>query len=278
VEQEFLPTRVIEAVETALRAEPIPYVAANPPPDCSLCDLKEGESMNYAVHYWLTEFGRTDATDSVVRIRIFAALRRANIPFSIPTQSLLLTEQNASYHESRETREMDQKIRTLEKLDLFKSLTAEERIKLAAGLESTPFVRGETIIRQGTESHCLYILIEGEAEIQVSVDGHTRTVAGLRAVDFFGEMGVLTGDPRFASVIAKTDTRCYRLGKLVLEEILQQRPEIAEQMAGILALRREALNIVREQTGEEAARLRIANTQVDLLNRIRDFFKLAGTR
>src|ERR1700730_12895692 len=73
------PTKVIETVETALRAEPIPRVATQPELHCLVTEVKSGDAT-YAVRYWLTDLAQTDPTDSLVRTRIYAALKRANIP------------------------------------------------------------------------------------------------------------------------------------------------------------------------------------------------------
>src|SRR5205814_7697525 len=93
VDFRYSPTQVIETVETALRAEPIDSVAAQPPPNCVLMDFKESY-CSYAVRYWLTDLAVDDPTNSVVRTRIYFALNRANIPLSIPAHSLFLTEED----------------------------------------------------------------------------------------------------------------------------------------------------------------------------------------
>src|SRR5262249_34185679 len=124
--------------------------------------------------------------------------------------------------------------------------------------------------------HRLYIIVDGDAEVQVTVDGKTQVVAALHDGDFFGEMGLLTGEPRSATVIAKTDVNCYCLSKDAFAEILQRRPEIAEQIAQVLTRRRGELETIRGLTGEEASRERMHRTTGALLLRIRKFFGLGG--
>jgi len=276
VDHNHLPTRVIRTVESALHGESMPFVSANPPPDCTVGDLRDNDCILYAVRYWLTDFERTESTDSMMRTRVFAALHRAKIPFAVPSQSIFVTEHNETFHENRENRQLDGKTKTIQRLELFNSLTPDEQKNLAEGLVDATYLTGETITRQGAESHCLYILIEGEAEIRVSVDNSSQRVAVVHAPDFFGEMGLLTGEPRSASVISLTDSYCYLLDKEVFESILVRRPEIAEQMAFILTKRREELNTVREIAGEDAKRQRMNGEQIDLLNRIRKFFGLGS--
>ena len=138
-----------------------------------------------------------------------------------------------------------------------------------------PFVRGEAMTRQGAVAHWLYIITHGDAEVRISLDGNlSKHVANLHTGDFFGEMGLMTGEPRAATVIAQTDVECYRLDKTGFQDILQRRPEIAEDISHILARRRVELEAVREGLNEEAKRNRISHTQGDLLRRIRDFFTL----
>jgi small-conductance mechanosensitive channel len=266
------PTKVIETIETALRAEPIPQVAHEPQLHCLATEIKDGDTT-YAVRYWLTDLARTDPTDSLVRTRIYAALQRANIPLATPTQAILLTEEK-SHREELQSEELQQRMDALQKIELFQQLIDDERRELAAGLLSAPFVRGEALTRQGAQAHWLYIIIEGEVEVRVAVDGSTQKVAALSAGDYFGEMGLFTGAPRRATVIAQTDVKCYRLPKEALESILRRRPEIAEQISETLAHRRAKLDAVMEEAGEEAMQERMRKSQGMLLRRIRDFFAL----
>jgi CRP-like cAMP-binding protein len=128
--------------------------------------------------------------------------------------------------------------------------------------------------RQGNQAHWLYLLIEGEAEVTVSIDGQSEKVALLHEGDYFGEMGLMTGAPRAATIIALTDVRCYRLEKEAFKEIIQKRPEIAEDISHTLAKRRVELEAIRETLTEEIIHQRLQHTQHALLHRMREFFTL----
>ena len=158
---------------------------------------------------------------------------------------------------------------------MFQALTDEERRALAGRLRVAPFVRGEAITRQGAEAHWLYLITRGDAEVRISVDGNlTEQVATLHQGGFFGEMGMMTGEPRSATVIALTDVECYRVDKEAFNDILKQRPEIAEDISEQLARRRVELDAAREDLNEEAMQARMRHHQGDFLNRIRHFFSL----
>ncbi|MDX6694370.1 MAG: hypothetical protein QOF02_1973 [Blastocatellia bacterium] len=275
VDFRYAPTDVVEAVETALRAEPIQNVASEPSIHCLVLDFKESYTT-YAVRYWLTDLALTDPTDSVVRSRIYFALRRADIPLSIPAQSLFITEDDEKRRQRKRDEEVESRADSLSRVELFHTLTDEERRAIADRLIVAPFVRGEAMTRQGAEAHWLYIMTEGEAEVRVAVDGNlSKRVAMLHAGDFFGEMGLMTGETRSATVVAQTNTECYRLDKKSFEDILKRRPEIAEDISHVLARRRVELEAIREGLNEEAKLKLMSRTQRDMLRRIRDFFTLS---
>src|SRR5712692_5253447 len=192
VDFRFAPTDVIHAVETALRGEPIPNVAAEPAPHCLVTEFKDSYAT-YAARYWLTDLSAPDPTDSLVRSRIYYALRRVEIPLSIPAQSVFVTEDNASHRERKRGEEVERRVKALQHVALFQRLTDEERGELAMRLRAAPFVRGEALTRQGAQAHWLYIIVEGTADIQVAVNGKSEKVATLGKGDFFGEMGLMTG-------------------------------------------------------------------------------------
>jgi CRP-like cAMP-binding protein len=275
VDFRYSPTTVIEVVESALCAEPIMNVASEPAPNCVFMDFKDSYG-SYAVRYWLTNLAVDDPTNSIVRSRIYFALRRAGIPLSIPAQSLFITEEGESRRERKLSEEIERRVEALQRVDLFHTLTDEERRELAARLRVAPFVRGEAMTRQGATAHWLYIMTKGDAEVRITVDDSrlSEKVATLHAGDFFGEMGLMTGVPRSATVIAQTDAECYRLDKDAFNDILRRRPEIAEDISHVLARRRVELEAVREDLNEEAMRQRVRRTQGDLLHRIRNFFTL----
>jgi small-conductance mechanosensitive channel/CRP-like cAMP-binding protein len=274
VDFRYSPGDVIDAVETGLRAEPIPNIAGEPLPNCVFMDFKESYG-NYAVRYWLTDLSLDDPTNSIVRTRIYFALRRAGIPLSIPAHSIFMTEDDASRRQRKDSEEVEQRVQALGRVELFNSLTEEERRSLAPQMRYAPFARGEAMTRQGAEAHWLYLMTGGEAEVRVSTDGNlNERVATLNEGDVFGEMGMMTGEPRSATVVAVTNVECYRLDKDAFHDILQQRPEIAEDISMLLAKRRVELEAAREGLNEEAKRLRMRYHQNDLLRRIKKFFTL----
>lgn len=273
IDYRFSPSAVIDAVTESLRRQPIVGVATEPEPHALMFDFKESWAQ-YAVRYWLTDIANDDRTDSEIRTRIYFALKRIGVPLSIPSSTLFMQRDRGERLRVAE-QERSQRLRDLELVAIFHGLTVEEREKVAGTLIFTPFVAGETIIVQGHAVHHLYILTSGMVEVRVSVEGGpSSAVRKLEAPDFFGEMGMLTGEPRRATVVALTNVECWRLDKEGLQEILSARPQIATEISHILASRDVELAAVREGLSEDAKNARLASTHKSLLTRIESFFGL----
>ncbi len=267
------PTTVIETVKSALRSEAIPGVAADPPPDCILMSF-EDSFANYATRYWLTDFATDDGTSSEVRTRIFFALQRAGIHLSIPAESVFLTMKGRARKLAKQELEVQRRVAALKNASIFQPLTDDEQRELADRLCLARFARGEVMTRQGNDAHYLYIMAGGEARMCITVGNESRPVTTLRAGDCFGEMGLMLGEPRQATVTALEDVTCYRLDKEAFLKTLQSRPEIADGMSHLLTDRKLKLDAIREGLTQAALNERSATTQQALLRRIRTFFTL----
>jgi len=267
---------VINVVEDALQSTPIANVAPFPPPSCICFDFARqgGESYaNYAVRYWLTDLAQDDPTSSAVRVRVYVALRRANIPLALPGTALFVTHDDPEHRERKQSREMAQRVAALEQVEMLSSLSSEERVELASFMRLAPFGRGEVITRQNAIAHWLYVLTKGEVEVRVRGDnGAEKLVARLSAPNVFGEMGVMTGEPRTASVIAATEVECYRLDKEAFQRVLKERPQIAESLSSVMARRRGELAAVREGLDADQKKARVREEKNRILESLQTFF------
>ncbi|WP_373047819.1 cyclic nucleotide-binding domain-containing protein [Vulgatibacter sp.] len=268
------PGDVIRVVESALRSGPIDHVAADPAPNCILLELGESYAR-YAVRYWLTDPAQDDAIDSVVRVRVTFALKRAGIPLSMPAHAVFLTEESNERKVEKSEADRERRRDALARVDLFRDLTDDDRRRLAADLSYVPFAAGETITRQGAEAHWLYLLVAGEVSVRIRAEsGHESEVSRLAAGSFFGEMSLLTGARRSATVVALDDAECYRLDKAAFEQVVRDRPQLAESLAEHLARRRMEISAIRENLDRTIEPQKLAAAKLDLLERIRDFFGL----
>jgi CRP-like cAMP-binding protein len=268
------PTDVIAAVENAIRRDPVKGMAITPSPHALFMSVKDSFA-HYIVRYWLTDLASDDPPDSAVRTRVFFALRRAGIPLSIPASTTFLTIDTPDRDARKTTEELERRMAALATVDLFRGLPEDKRSTLAADIVFTPFARGESVTREGEYDDGLFMLVEGEGSVRIGLGPEEREVARLIAGQFFGEMSLMTGEARTASVVAATDLACYRLDKAAFERVLRETPAVADQIAEILAVRRTALTAVQSADREEVPETkRVETAKQDLLGRIRGFFKM----
>lgn len=269
------PSDVVDAIHESLRSAPIDCVARHPEPDCVFVEMMESYAR-YAVRYFLTDLDNKFGVESTVRTRVYFALARVGIPLSIPAASILLTEQSEELHQQKRREAVELRLAALQGVDLFRGLEDEEMRHLADSLIYTPFTRNERITRQGEAAYWLYIILEGDASVRVTTErGFEREVARLGPGQILGEMSLLTGQPRQATIVAMTDVECFRLDKEHFEEVIKNRPDIAEEMAKLLERRRAQLDAVLEDGEEVPAAIR-EQEQRAILSRIRDFFGIQG--
>jgi small-conductance mechanosensitive channel/CRP-like cAMP-binding protein len=280
VDFRYPPSRVIDVVKSALSMAPIEGVALDPPPSVICYDFAKDNRDSfayYAVRYWLTDLANDDPTNSRIRTRIYTALERANLPLAKPAQTVFFAP--AEQEADRGRRHRERRMVALTSVEIFRALNDHEREALLDHLEFVPYTTGETITKQGAVAHWLYMVCAGKVEVRRRADGSalTKVVATIEAPGFFGEMGMLTGEPRRADVVAITDVDCFRLDKTGLESILKERPEIAAEISSVLAKRALELESISEGLDEEAKKARMAHLETHMLDRIQQFFGLERT-
>jgi small-conductance mechanosensitive channel len=262
------PGEVCRVLEEAVRNGEIPFVHADPPPDVVLLDLTPRYGA-YAIRYWLENPGPDDPTDSLVRQHVFDALARNGMRIGATFTEQLNFADDEAHHEAERSRERARRLEALGRVELFAMLSSAERESLVDHLVRAPFARGAVMTRQGAVAHWLYLMVRGEADVWFEKDGERTHVGSLGPGSVFGEMGMMTGAPRGATVTASTDVEAYRLDKEGFAEIIQARPDLAREMSRVLAARAADL---RAKT--EAAAHAHHDDHGDILERIRRFFGL----
>ena len=268
IDQSAAPSAVLRVLQQAVLDASIAHVASEPPPSAVLLEIGAGYH-HYALRYWLTDPQFDDPTDSAVRVHALTALARADMRLGNPLAERLVTHEDELSRNARDQREHTRRTAAIRGIALFANLPDAEQQVLATHLVRAPFVAGSVITRQGAVAHWLYLVIHGEAEVVVDGAAGRTVVARLRDGEFFGEMGLLTGEPRSATVLAVTDVECYRLDKEGFGLVLAARPELAEEIATLLTQRRAATGARLEATAQSPAPAR----SKDILARMQAFFK-----
>jgi len=263
------PNDVCRVLEESVRNAVIANVAASPAPSAVMMEVGPRYG-GYNLRYWLTDPAADDPTDSMVRAHALAALKRAGMKLGAPFQEQLDVRDDAEHRALELQSETRHRVEALARVELFAPLSQGERESLAKRLVYAPFVSGDVMTRQGAVAHWLYLIVAGDADVWLDTRAGRERIATISAGGVFGEMGMMTGEPRTATVTARTDVICYRLDKEGFAEIINGRPDVAEGISRVLARRHEEL------VGHRAAGMNAgaAAHHDDILARIRSFFGL----
>lgn len=269
------PAAISKAIDDEMATHAIAGIAADPRLHVLLSGYRDSVAQ-YTVRYWITDLSRDDVLDSEVRTRLWYALRRANIAMAIPASALFLTAESAERNARKSEAELNRRRDALHQIDLFRAMSAEAVEQLATDMVYAPYAAGETITHEGDHADDLYMVVNGTAAVVIGQGNALREVARLGPGQFFGEMSLMTGEVRAATVVASTELACYRIAKDAFQAVLRSAPELAEPIAEVLAARREALSSARDERDDQK-RQRLDTAKYDLMKRIRGFFGIDGS-
>lgn len=231
-------------------------------------------SINYELKCYIEDYERRPMIEDDVMHRIWYAFRRENINIPFPIQTVY--EHHIPYTAPLEKQKSVELEKILGTVPIFATLGKEEVSSLAQASRVLDYGRGEMVIRQGDPGDTMFMIVAGSARVSIHAeDGSEKVVARLSAGDVFGEMSLLTGDPRTASVMAEDAVILVAVSKGALLPILSARPEFAEKIAEIITLRKQGLGRAQAESALEASQGAEAKSATQsLLGRIRSFFRI----
>ncbi|HEV8324452.1 MAG TPA: mechanosensitive ion channel family protein [Myxococcota bacterium] len=260
------PNRVARALLEA--AASVPGVLASPAPDVLL--RKYGDfTVDYELRFFIDDFGKRWELDDAVLRRIWYHFARAGIDFPFPVRDVTMRQVTPAETAARRAAETAARVRLLRSIDFLAPLTDDDLARLAEHIDGKDFSAGETIIHQGDEGDSMYLVRSGQVDIQVAAGAGQRTVATIGEKNFFGEMSLMTGAPRTATVVAKEDVAVYVIDKADFQDVLTQSPKLAEQISEVLARRQMSL----QTSAAAVAPAEIKEKSRDVLDKIRRFFR-----
>jgi CRP-like cAMP-binding protein len=143
------------------------------------------------------------------------------------------------------------------------TLNARQLDRLAAQSEPVLFPSGTFIISEGDFGDSMFAIVTGEASVTLHDErGEEHGVASVRPGEIVGEMALLTGMRRRATVVAKTDVEALEIKKPALEEMFARAPDLIDRFGMVLAQRQAMLDKVAAD----------AASHKDFASRIRRFF------
>ena len=267
VEYKNPPNRVKDALFRA--ASTADGVLAEPKTRVFLVDFAES-AVIYEIKYSMGNHSRINEINDAVRTNVWYELKRQGITIPFPIRTLHLDRKAAPVQEDH------QEARAILRAEaLFECLSDDQIDSLVRQSRVSHFGRGERVIREGAEGDSMFILLRGAAEVSISKNGASIPVAKLRAPDCFGEMSLLTGERRTATVRAETDCQVMEVGKPVMAEVLRASPDCLERLSELLAKRKmETEGVLKEAVSHSHNERKEREYKATFLHRLRIFFEL----
>src|SRR5213596_4238829 len=263
VEYKNPPNRVKDALFRA--ASTADGVLAEPKIRVFLVDFADF-AVIYEIKYSMGNHSRINEINDAVRTSVWYELKRQGITIPFPIRTLHVERKARPVHDDHA-----EALSILRGEPLFSCLSDEQLDQLVKQARLNIFGRGEPVIEEGSPGNSMLVLLRGAAKVSISKNGSSIQVATLNAGDCFGEMSLLTGEPRSATVRADADCYVMEIGKPVMAEVLHSAPECLVQLSELLAQRKmETEGILKEAHTDEHV-LKQRQYSATFLHRLRTF-------
>jgi small-conductance mechanosensitive channel len=226
-----------------------------------------GESgIDWEIKYWLEDYAKYNDTDALIRQRVWYVFQREHLEFAYPTRTIHVESkpQETAFIETVNTI-----FERLSAIPIFAPLSDEETQKLAEACIARVYAPGEAIVRKGQQGNSMFVINRGAVKVQIPENGYQRTINKLRETEFFGEMSLLTGQPRSATVIAEEETEVLQIKKHALRPLFETNPDLMNAICEIIEERRQLL-----KTPDEHVEHADDHREKGVLSSIRNFFGL----
>lgn len=257
------PATTIQVVREAVRQ--VENVSNKIRPVIRIRNLGDN-GIDWEVKYWLDDYTLHNDTDALIRQRIWYLFQRERIEFAYPT----LTVHQETIPDQLPAEEAFNSIsERLNGVSIFAPLSSDEIQQLASVSTSRLYAPGEAIVRRGQEGNSMFVIIRGSVKVQIPEKTEVLTLGDLSENDFFGEMSLLTGEPRSANVIAAEETEVLHIKKDGLKPIFESNPSLVESICELIAERKELLDAQTAAAAEDQT-----EAKKGVMRSIRKFFGL----
>jgi small-conductance mechanosensitive channel/CRP-like cAMP-binding protein len=256
------PNRVKKAIHEAMANAP--RALKTPPPDVVLRAF-DSSAITYRARFWIEDYERDEAARDEVRTAIYYAFDRHGIEIPWPIQ----VQYEREWGEPSAEAVVQERERLLAGVDLFATLAPDQRRSIASAMTRRTYGDGEAIVRQGDVGGSMFVVASGRVAVVLEPD--RREVATIDRGGYFGEMSLLTGEPRTATVVARGDASVLDIEADVFRSLGAVNPQALEQVGVAAAARRVELDQMRT-AGTGTA---VADAPATFLGRMRRFLRVS---
>jgi small-conductance mechanosensitive channel/CRP-like cAMP-binding protein len=242
-----------------------PGIMKEPKPEIILHKFDQ-RGVVWVLRFWINDYSKDVPVTKAVHENVLRQLQLAGLDLSCNR----VDQRRLAPGERKLCGELP-KTELLKRIDIFAIMDEEQLANIAAAMQKKEFDEKEFIVSQGEEGSSLFIIEEGLVHVLVKdAKGKDKWVAHLQPGGFFGEMALLTGELRTASVRAETGVICHEVDKEVLLPIFQEHPELLERISEMMASRKAQLRKAKKDTaGTIPAETK---EETSLLQKMRNFF------
>jgi len=240
-------------------------ILSSPSPEAQLKAYADS-SINYSLIFWVSNYARHREITSEAATRIWYAFKREGIqiPFPIRTVHLVQGTPESKAQESQDI---------LSGIEIFRMLSSGEKQMILERLLRQVYLKGEIVVRENDLGSSFFIVHKGHLEVfKANSDGSVNRIGDLHAGQFFGELSLLTGEPRSATIRTLADSELLRLEKSDFKEILEKHPQLSQELAEVVNLRQ---TVLMEYASRKEAALPTPERVGAISRKIREFFNLS---
>jgi CRP-like cAMP-binding protein len=230
------PNKVKAAMMEALRHSS--RVLTAPAPDVLLVHF-DSSAITYRARFWIDDYAADDPSRDEVRTAIYYSFQRHGIEIPWPIQ----IQYEKDWVEPDPNDKIVAEEVLLEGVDMFAALPPELRHQIACAAPLSVYGSGETIVRQGEEGQSMFVVISGT--VSVVLEPAREELARIQPGGYFGEMSLLTGEPRSATVLAIGDVTAVEIGADLFRRMATVHPEAIEKIGMAAMVRRAGLEQMR---------------------------------
>ena len=205
-------------------------VAKDPPPSVRVRDFADS-SIEYDLVYSLNDYRTHLVTRGNLLTRIWYAVTREGHGIPFPHREVIMKSAREPFVVDGGTL-----LAVFRRTEILQSLSEEELLGLSERVPIRVFATGEEVVRQNERGDSLFIVLQGE--LKVFLD--EAQVGTLSTGEIFGEMSLLTGERRKATVAASTEVRLVEIRKEEIEPLIRSNAALLDRLSAILASREEA--------------------------------------
>jgi small-conductance mechanosensitive channel/CRP-like cAMP-binding protein len=257
------PARVQEVLKEA--AASVPGVRSTPEPRVYLSDFADS-SIVYEIKVWIDDDAQRTRILSDLRVHAWYAVKRAGMEIPYPQMVLHRARPADTLGAARATAAA-----ALRGHATFGSLTAEQIDGLVRESPVVLFAPNEHLIEQGDAAGSMFLIVRGRVDVQITHHEQTNVVAQLGSGACLGEMSLLTGEARTATVIARVEVEAVEILPTTFGAFVRANPEVLGRLSELLAERQLANEKITSAALTDARR---ADTRASVLKKLRAFFQL----